>query len=128
MSLPDDDARLTVLLRALPAPEPTPDLLAGARRRYHEALAARYRREAVVGLVAAGVSHALFLALLLVVFDPVDLIVGAAVTAVSATRWIIGVITVLSALPPDIWGVVAAGAAVALLPAVVLARLGRLRS
>ena len=125
-SLPDDDAQLTRLLRTLSTPEPTPDLLAGARRRYREALAARYRREATLGLVAAGGSLALFATLLLFVFEPADLITWAAGAAAGATRWIAGAVTVLSIVPPAVWGVMAAGAAMSLLPAVVLARQRRL--
>ena len=123
---PDDDARLAILLRALPAGEPPADLLAGTRRRYREALARRARREAIVGLLVAGVSLALLAALLQFFFEPADLIARIAVAAAEATRWIAGVVTVLSVVPPAAWGVMAAGAALSLLPAIVLARLGRL--
>ena len=123
---PDDDERLTVLLRALPAAEPPSDLLAKTRRRYREALARRARREAVLGLVVAGVSLALFATLLRVFFEPGDLIAWVAVAAADATRWIAGGVTVLSIVSPDAWGVMAAGAALSLLPAILFARLARL--
>ena len=41
---PDEDGRLTSLLQALPMPEPSAEYLAGARRRYRDAMEARDRR------------------------------------------------------------------------------------
>ena len=124
--LPDDDARLTILLRAISGPEPSPDLLAGARRRYNEALAARYRREALLGFVAACAGLALLATLPLFFFDPADLIAGTAVAAAGATRWLTGVITVLSIVPPAVWAFMALSALASLLPALALARPRRL--
>jgi hypothetical protein len=125
MTRPSDDDELAILLRALPAAEPPPDLLAGARRQYREALVRRARREAVLSLVVAGVSLALFAGLVQFFFEPADLIAWVAVAAAEATRWIAGGVTVLSIVSPVAWGVMAAGAALSLLPAIVLTRMGR---
>ena len=123
---PDDDERLTILLRAISIPEPSPNLLAGARRRYREALEARYRREVLLGLMAASVGLLLPAALLLSLFEPAALIAWGAVGAAGATRWITGMAVVVSIVPLAVWASVAAGFVVSLLPIGLLARARRL--
>ena len=122
---PDDD-ELAILLRALPAAGPPPNLLAGAQRRYREALARRARREAVLSLVVAGGSLALFAGLMPFLFGPANVIGSVAVAAAEATRWIAGGVTILSIVSPVAWSVMAAGAALSLLPAIVITRRERL--
>ena len=125
MKNPPDDERLTILLRAISIPEPSPTLLAGARRRYREALEARYRREVVLGLVAASVGLLLPAILLLFLFEPADLIAGGAVAAAGVTRWMTGVAIVLSIVPVGVWTSVVVGFVVSLLPIGLLARVWR---
>ena len=50
---PGEDGQLASLLRAIPAPEPPPDFVAGARRRYRDAIEARYRRKIFMSLAGA---------------------------------------------------------------------------
>ena len=50
---PDENGRLTSLLRALPGPEPPAEFLTGARRRYLDAIEGRDRRQVFTGLGAA---------------------------------------------------------------------------
>ena len=100
---PDEDARLTALLRALPLPPPQGDFLAGARRRYLQAMEARYRREAVTGIVAASLALALVTALLLSAFEPASLIAAVAVTIASLATWMDGIGIVVSQVPPLVW-------------------------
>lgn len=93
--LPDEDDRLTSLLRAIATPEPPPDFLAGARRRYARALDARYRREAFIGLGASALGLGTAATLLLSLFDPVAIVAGVAVAAADVTVWMKGVTIVL---------------------------------
>ena len=125
MKNPPDDERLTILLRALSTPEPSPNLLAGARRRYREALDARYRREVFLGLVAASVGLVLPAIVLLSLFEPADLIAWGAVAAGGVTRWMAGAAIVLSIVPLAVWGSVVVGFVVSLLPIGLLARARR---
>jgi hypothetical protein len=120
--LPDDDDRLTPLLRAIATPEPPPDFLAGARRRYAQALEARYRREVLTSLVASALGLGVAATLLLSVFDPVGLIAWGVVTAAELAAWTKGVVVVLSIVPPVLWAPALLGAVVSLLPFVLLAR------
>ena len=120
--LPDEDDRLTTLLRAIPTPEPPPDFLAGARRRYADAMEARYRREAFTGVVASALGLGIAATLLLSVFEPVALIAWVAVAAAEVTAWVKGVAVVLSIVPPTLWPSAVPGLVVALLPFVLLAR------
>ena len=122
---PDDHERLTSLLRAISTPEPSPNLLAGARRRYREALEARYRREVAVGLVAASMGLLLPAILLLSLFEPADLIAWGAVAAAGVTRWMTGVAIVLSIVPVGVWGSVVVGLVGSLVPIGLLARVRR---
>ena len=123
---PDEDERLTTLLRAIAAPEPPRDFLAGARRRYAEALEARYRREVFTALVAAALGLGLAVTLMLSVFEPVSLIAWVAVVVADVTAWMTGIAIVLSVVPPVVWTAAVLGCAVSLLPIGLLAR-ARLR-
>lgn len=117
----DEDERLTMLLRSIPIPELPPDFLDGARRRYLEAVEARYRREAFTGLVAA--SFALGLAtLLLSAFQPAAHIAWVAVTIAGIAKWMDGIGIVLSHVPPRVWTSAVLVSVVALLSSVSLLR------
>jgi hypothetical protein len=118
----DEDERLTLLLRAIPVPEPSPDFLAGARRRYLEALEARYRREVLTGLVAVAVAFGIAVALVLSLFEPLGLIAGVAVTISGLARWMAGVEIVLSNVPSLVWIPVVLVSVVSLLSIVPLLR------
>jgi hypothetical protein len=120
--LPDEDDRLTTLLRAIATPEPPPDFLAGARRRYARAMEARYRREVFTGLVASALGLGIAATLLLSVFEPAALIAWVAVAAAEVTAWMKGVAIVLSIVPPALWPSMLLGLVVSLLPFVLLAR------
>ena len=50
---PDEHGQLTSLLQALRVPEPSAEFLAGARRRYLDAIEMRDRRQVLTGLLAA---------------------------------------------------------------------------
>jgi len=93
--LPDEDDRLTTLLRAVAMPEPPPDFLAGTRRRYAQVMEARYRREALTGLVASALGLGIAATLLLSIFEPVALIAWVAVAAAEVTAWMKGVAIVM---------------------------------
>jgi len=95
----DEDERLTTLLRTIPIPEPSPDFLAGARRRYLEGLEARDRREVFTGLVAAAFAFGLAAILLRSAFRP-GTIAWVAVTMSSVAKWMEGIGIVLSLVPP----------------------------
>lgn len=122
---PDADERLTILLQAISTPEPSPNLLAGARRRYREALDARYRREVFLGLVAASVGLLLPAILLLSLFEPAALIAWGAVGAAGVTRWMTGAAIVVSIVPLAVWVSVVVGFVVSLLPIALLAHVRR---
>jgi hypothetical protein len=122
--LPDEDGRLTTLLRAIATPEPPPGFLGGARRRYVQALEARYRREVFTGLVASTLGLVLAATLLLSVFEPVALIARIAVAAAEVMAWMKGVAIVLSIVPPVLWASALLGLVVSLLPFVLFARTG----
>lgn len=92
----DGDEALTALLRQISFPEPTPDLLAGARRRYVEAVDARYRREVVAGLAAACVA----LALVALAVTPATLIAWVAVTLADLATWLGALEVLVSLVPP----------------------------
>jgi len=119
--VPGEDDRLATLLRSLPVPEPPPDFVAGARRRYARALEARARREVLAALIASALGLGAAASLVLVA-DPVALMAWAVVVAAEATTWMNGVEIVLSIVPPVLWApalVVALGSVVSF---VLLAR------
>jgi hypothetical protein len=74
----DDDRHLTSLLQALPVPEPSVELLTGARRRYRAAIEARDRRHVLTGLLAALVGLAVTATLLGSAVEPTALAGGCA--------------------------------------------------
>jgi hypothetical protein len=119
---PDEHGQLVSLLRALPVVEPSSDFVAGARRRYREAIDARDRREVVTGLVAALLALVL-VATLLASIEPAIVIVGwLAEASADAARWLTGAGVVLSLVPPVFWASAALGFAAAALSLVLLAR------
>ena len=99
----DEDERLTILLRTIPFPEPLPGFLAGARRRYVEAMEARYRREAFTGLLAASFALGLATSVLLSAFQPLALIGWVVVAMANFAKWADGIGIVVGQVPPLAW-------------------------
>ena len=99
----DTDERLTILLQTIPFPEPRPDFLARARRRYVEAMEARYQWEAFTGFLAASSALGLATTLLLSAFKPVTLIGWAVVVMASLAKWADGIGIVVGQVPPLAW-------------------------
>ncbi len=120
--LSEDDDRLAILLRAIPPLEPRADFLAGTRRRYLEALEARYRREVFTGLVAAAIGFGLAATLLLSVFEAATLIARVSVAMATLARWMDGIAIVLSCVPPLFWASNVFGFVVSLMAIASLAR------
>lgn len=116
MSLrPDEHDQLASLLRMLPAPEPPAQLASAARRRYHEAIAARARREALMGLLAALIGLVVTASLVVTVTEPATLVVWLADTVADLARWTAGIGVVLALVPPVAWGSVVLGSAATVL-------------
>jgi hypothetical protein len=121
--LSDEDARLAALLRAIAAPEPSADFLAGASRRYARAMQARSRREALAGLGLSALGLVVVTVLLLSAFEPVTLIAWVVVSAAEVMAWMEGVASALSVVPPALWAPALLGLVVAsLLPLAFLLR------
>jgi hypothetical protein len=112
---PDEHDQLTSLLRILPAPEPPDRLASAARRHYHEAIAARARREALLGLVAALIGLLVTATLVVTVTEPATLIVWLVDTVADLARWTAGIVVVLALIPPVIWGSIVLGSAATVL-------------
>ena len=112
---PDEHDQLESLLRMLPAPEPPAHLASAARRRYHEAMAARARREALMGLLAALIGLVLIATLVVTVTEPASLVVWLADTVADLARWTAGIGVVLALVPPVVWGAVVLGSAATVL-------------
>ena len=119
---PDEDGRLTGLLQALSVPEPSAEYLAGARRRYLVAMAARDRRQVLTGLVAALVGLAVIAILLGPTLEPAALLASLAKAAADLARWTTGVGVVLALVPLAIWASSALGSIAAVLSLVFVAR------
>ena len=119
---PDENERLTGLLQALRVPEPSAAFLAGARRRYLEAIEARDRRQVLTGLVAALVGLSVIAILLGPTIDPAALLVWLADVAADLARWTTGVGVVLALVPLAIWASAALGSIAAVLSLVFVAR------
>jgi hypothetical protein len=119
---PDENERLTGLLQALHVPEPSAAFLAGARRRYLEAIEARDRRQVLTGLVAALVGLSVIAILLGPTIDPAALLVWLADVAADLARWTTGVGVVLALVPLAIWASAALGSIAAVLSLVFVAR------
>lgn len=119
---PDEDGRLTGLLQALAVPEPSAEFLAGARRRYLDAIGARDRRHVLTGLVAALVGLAVIALLLGPTIEPAALLAPLADVAADLARWTIGVGVVLALVPLVIWASAALASTAAVLSLVLVAR------
>ena len=119
---PDENGRLTGLLQALRGPEPSAEFLAGARRRYREAIEMRDRRQVLTGLVAALVGLAVVAILLGPAIEPAALLAWLADVAADLARWTAGVAVVLALVPLAIWTSAALGSAAAVLSLVLVAR------
>lgn len=119
---PDENGRLTSLLQALRVPEPSAEFLAGARRRYLEAIEARDRRQVLTGLLAALVGLAVTAILLGPTIEPAALLASLADVAADLARWTIGVGVVLALVPLAIWASAALASTAAVLSLVLVAR------
>src|SRR5439155_3478088 len=83
----DEHDELSSLLKALPAPEPSAEFLAGARRRYLEAIEARDRRAVFTGLAAAVVGLVAIATLLTTTIEPAALVAWLAEAVADLARW-----------------------------------------
>jgi hypothetical protein len=119
---PDENERLTGLLQALRVPEPSAAFLAGARRRYLDAIETRDRRQVLTGLVAALVGLAIIAILLGPTIEPAALLASLAEVAADLARWTTGVGVVLALVPLAIWASAALASTAAVLSLVLVAR------
>lgn len=122
MSARQDEDELTGLLQALHAPEPSPEFLAGTRRRYLAAIEARDRRRVLTGLVAALVGLAVTAILLGSAIEPVALLAWLAGATADLARWTAALGVVMALVPLPVWTSAALGSAAAVLSLVVIAR------
>jgi hypothetical protein len=118
----DEGDELTALLRALPAPEPSAEFLAGARRRYLEAIEARDRRAVFTGLATAVVGLVVIATLLTTTIEPAALVAWLAEAAADLARWVTGVGVVIALVPLSIWTSAILGSTVSVLSLVLIAR------
>ncbi len=125
---PDENGQLTSLLRALATPEPSEEFLAGARRRYLQAIKARDRRHALAGLAAALVGVAVIAALLGSVVEPIVFVGWLAEAAADLARWTTGVGVVIDLVPPGFWASAILASIAFVLSLVVLTRARSWRS
>ena len=119
---PDETGRLTSLLQALRGPEPPAEFLAGARRRYLEAIAARERRQVLTGLGAALVGLAVVAMLRGPTLEPAALLAALADVAAGLARWTAGAGVVLALVPLAVWASAALASIAAVLSLVFVAR------
>ena len=119
---PDENERLTGLLQALRVPEPSAEFLAGARRRYLDAIEVRDRRRVLTGLVAALVGLAVIAILQGPTIEPAALLASLAEVAADLARWTTGVGIVLALVPLAIWASAALASTAAVLSLVLVAR------
>ncbi len=119
---PDENGRLISLLQALRVPEPSAEFLAGARRRYLDAIEVRDRRQVLTGLLAALVGLAVIAILLGPTIEPAALLASLAGVAADLARWTTGVGVVLALVPLAIWTSAALASAAAVLSLVLVAR------
>jgi hypothetical protein len=122
MSRRPDDDQLALLLRALPAPEPSAQFRAAARRRYLEAIEARERRAVFTGLMATLVGLAAIATLLGATSEPVALVAWLAGAAADLARWTTGIGVVLALVPLTMWTSAVLSSAVAVLSLLLVAR------
>ena len=118
----DDDAQLTSLLQALPAPAPSDEFLAGAQRRYLEALEGRDRRAVFTGLAAALAGLVGIATLLATAIKPAALVAWLAEAAADLARWATGLGVVIALVPVSIWTAAVLGSTAAVLSLILLAR------
>ena len=107
---------------AVTAPEPSADFVAGARRRYLEAIEARDRRAVFAGLAAAVVGLVVIVTLLTTTIEPAALVAWLAEAAADLARWVTGVGIVIALVPLSIWMSVILGSTVSILSLVLIAR------
>lgn len=119
---PDENGRLTSLLQALRVPEPSAEFLAGARRRYLDAIEVRDRRQVLTGLLAALVGLAVIAILLGPTIEPAALLALLAEVTADLARWTTGVGVVLALVPLAIWASAALASTAAVLSLVLVAR------
>lgn len=119
---PDENGRLTSLLQALRVPEPSAEFLAGARRRYLDAIEVRDRRQVLTGLLAALVGLAVIAIPLGPTIEPAALLASLAEVAADLARWTTGVGVVLALVPFAIWASAALASTAAVLSLVLVAR------
>ena len=119
---PDENGRLTSLLQTLRVPEPSAEFLAGARRRYLDAIEVRDRRQVLTGFLAAVVGLAVIAILLGPTIEPAALLASLAEVAADLARWTTGVGVVLALVPPAIWASAALASTAAVLSLVLVAR------
>ena len=119
---PDENGRLTDLLQALRVPEPSAEFLAGARRRYLDAIEMRDRRQVLTGFLAALVGLAVIAILLGPTIEPAALLALLAGVAADLARWTTGVGVVLALVPLAIWASAALASTAAVLSLVLVAR------
>jgi hypothetical protein len=124
----DEGAELTSLLQALPTPEPSTEFLAGAQRRYLEAVEARDRRAVFTGLAAAVVGLVVTATLLTITVEPAALVVLLAEAAADLARWATGVGVVIALLPLSVWTSTLLGSTAAVLSLILMARARSLAS
>jgi len=118
----DPTPQLASLLQALPTPPPSDEFLAGARRRYLEAMEARDRRAVFIGLAAALVGLVVIVTLLATTIEPTALVAGLAEAVADLARWATGLGVVVALVPVSIWTSAALGSAAAVLSLILLAR------
>ena len=118
----DPTPQLASLLQALPTPPPSDEFLAGARRRYLEAMEARDRRAVLIGLAAALVGLVVIVTLLATTIEPTALVAGLAEAVADLARWATGLGVVVALVPVSIWTSAALGSAAAVLSLILLAR------
>jgi hypothetical protein len=118
----DESDELTSLLQAIPAPEPSAEFMAGARRRYLEAVEARHRRAVFTGLAAAVVGLVVTASLLTIAIEPAALVVLLADAAADLARWATGVGVVIALVPLSIWTSSLLGSTAAVLALILMAR------
>jgi hypothetical protein len=118
----DERDELTSLLRALPAPAPSAEFLAGARRRFLEAIEARDRRAVFIGLAAAVVGLVVVATLFTTIIEPAALVAWLAEVAGDLARWVTGVGVVIALVPLSMWTLALLGSTVSVLSLVLIAR------
>ncbi len=120
--LSDEEDRLATLLRTIAMTDPPAGFLAGARRRYIEALEARYRQRVFLGLAAGGLSFGMVAVLVFSVLGPSTLLAWLGEALAGYARWFKALEIVLSNVPALFWPLPLLALALLLLPIVPVAR------